>query len=498
MDKSHLSLLCDYYELTMSNGYYQVGFLDKVTYFDLFFRSLPDKGGYAVFAGLSEVIDYILKLRFAAEDIEFLRGKGIFSADFLRYLSQFRFHGDIWAVPEGTPVFPNEPLITVRAVAPEAQLLETFLLLAVNHQSLIATKASRIARAAAERAVLEFGARRAHGIDAAVDGARAAYIGGCHGSSCTLADALYGVPAGGTMAHSWVQLFDSEYEAFRTYCELYPQNATLLVDTYNTLTSGVPNAIRAFKDVLLPRGIIDCAIRLDSGDLAFLSRRARAMLDEAGLTNCKITASNALDEWLIRDLISQGACLDLFGVGERLITAASNPVFSGVYKLVAVEDAAGNIVPRIKISDNEAKIINPHFKKICRLYDQESGKALVDQLCLSDEQIDTKRPLTIFDPQATWKRKTLRNFRVRELLQPIFRGGELVYDQPTLSQIRDYCGAQLETLWDETKRLENPARYYIDLSPRLWQIRDEMLHQRNVDIGNQGGVESTGQEGRDK
>lgn len=488
MDKSHLALLCDYYELTMANGYYLAGLRDQITYFDLFFRSVPDRGGYAIFAGLAEVIDYIQNLRFDAEDIDFLRGKGMFSEEFLRYLSQFRFHGDIWAVPEGTPVFPNEPLLTVRAAAPEAQLLETYLLLAVNHQSLIATKASRIARAAGGRAVLEFGARRAHGADAAIDGARAAYIGGCQGSSCTLTDALYGVPAGGTMAHSWVQMFGSEYEAFRTYCELYPTNATLLVDTYNTLKSGVPNAIRAFREVLLPQGITDCAIRLDSGDLAFLSREARAMLDAAGLPGCKIAASNALDEWLIRDLLSQGACLDLFGVGERLITARSEPVFSGVYKLVAVEDAAGRIEPRIKISDNEAKIINPHFKKIYRLYDRDSGKALADQLCLHDERIATDRPLTIFDPQATWKRKTLRRFSVRELLQPVFSGGRLVYEQPPLAESRAYCAGQLATLWEETKRFENPHRYYVDLSRRLWQIRDDLLRQRGCgDTAEQAG-----------
>ncbi|NLF79973.1 MAG: nicotinate phosphoribosyltransferase [Clostridia bacterium] len=477
MDKSHLALLCDYYELTMMNGYYLTGLRDQITYFDVFFRSVPDRGGYAIFAGLAEVIDYIQNLRFDAEDIDFLRGKGIFSEDFLRYLQQFRFSGDLWAVPEGTPVFPNEPLLTVRAPAPEAQLLETYLLLAINHQSLIATKASRIARAAQGRAVLEFGARRAHGAHAAVDGARAAFIGGCQGTSCTLSDALYGVPAGGTMAHSWVQMFESEYEAFRTYCELYPNNVTLLVDTYDTLKSGVPNAIRAFRDVLLPQGITDCAIRLDSGDLAFISREARAMLDAAGLTGCKIAASNALDEWLIRDLLSQGACLDIFGVGERLITARSEPVFSGVYKLVAIEDAAGRIQPKIKISDNEVKILNPHFKKIFRIYDRDSGKALADQLCLHDEEIATDRPLTIFDPQATWKHKTLRHFTVRELLQPVFRSGGLVYEQPPLAQIRDYCAAQLATLWEETKRFKNPHRYYVDLSQRLWRIRDDLLRQ---------------------
>ena len=477
MNKNHYSLLCDFYELTMANGYFQIGAQDKITYFDIFFRKVPDDGGYAIFAGLEQFIEYIRDLHFDDDDIEFLRSKGIFSEEFLKYMRNFRFTGDIWAIPEGTPVFPNEPLVTVRASALQAQLIETFALLTFNHQSLIATKANRIVRAADGRAVLEFGSRRAQGADAAVIGARAAYIGGCAGTACTLTDALYGVPAGGTMAHSWVMMFDSEYEAFKTYCQLYPTNATLLVDTYNTLKSGVPNAIRAFKEVLLPQGITDCAIRLDSGDLAFLSRQARKMLDEAGLPNCKITASNALDEHLIRDLLLQGAKLDTFGVGEKLITSSSEPVFGCVYKLVAIEDDNGNIIPKIKISENSAKITNPHFKKVYRRYEKATGKAVADQICIWDEQIDENKPLELFDPETTWKRKTVDEFYIRPLQQQIFRNGQLVYELPSLKQIKDYCAAQLDTLWDEAKRFENPHAYYVDLSQKLWQTKEDLLKQ---------------------
>ena len=475
MDKSHLSLLCDYYELTMANGYYQAGVSEQIAYFDVFFRSVPDGGGYAIFAGLEQFIGYIKNLRFDAEDIAFLRSKGVFSEGFLDSLRDFRFSGDIYSVPEGTPVFPNEPLITVRARTIEAQLIETYALLTINHQSLIATKGNRVVRAADGRVVIEFGPRRAHGADAALLGARAAYIGGCHGTSCTLGEALFGVPAGGTMAHSWVQMFDSEYEAFKTYCELYPHNATLLVDTFNTLKSGVPNAIRAFREVLLPQGITKCAIRLDSGDLAFLSRQARKMLDEAGLNECKITVSNSLDEWLIRDLLVQGASLDIFGVGEKMITSFSWPVFGGVYKLVAVENEAGEIVPKIKISESSAKVLNPHYKKLYRIYDKASGKAVADQLCVWDETIDENTPLELFDPEATWKRKIVKDFTARQLHEPIFIKGELVYDQPDIEQIRKYCLEQMDTLWDEVKRFENPHTYYVDLSSKLWKIKEELL-----------------------
>ncbi len=474
-DNENLSMLCDFYELTMGNGYYRNGFYKRNVYFDVFFRNVPDGGGFAIAAGLEQIVEYIQQLHFTDGDIEYLRSKGIFDEGFLDYLKHFKFHGDIYAVPEGTPVFPGEPLLTVRAPAIEAQLIETYLLLAINHQSLIATKANRIVRSAQGRTVLEFGSRRAQGVGGAVIGARAAYIGGVAGTACTLTDVLYGVPAGGTMAHSWVQMFDSEYEAFKTYCELYPDNATLLVDTYNTLKSGIPNAIRAFKEVLLPRGITNCAIRLDSGDISYLSKKARKMLDEAGLPNCKITASNSLDEYLIRDLMMQGAQVDTFGVGERLITSKSNPVFGGVYKLVAVEDEQGNVIPKIKISENTAKITNPHFKRLYRLYDRESGKAIADELTLRDEVIDSTKPHVIFDQNATWKTKELTDFTVRELQVPIFQNGELVYDLPSLPDIKAYCRQQIHTLWDEVKRFENPHTYYVDLSKKLWDVKRGLL-----------------------
>ncbi len=470
----NMTMMCDFYELTMGNGYLQNGMQDQICYFDLFFRQVPDGGGFAIAAGLQQVIRYIQKLHFSPEDIAYLRSRGMFSEEFLSYLADFRFTGDIWAVPEGTPVFPHEPLVTVRAPAIQAQLLETYLLCTLNHQSLIATKASRITRSAAGRTVLEFGSRRAQGADGAILGARAAYIGGCAGTACTISDELFGVPAGGTMAHSWVQMFDSELDAFRAYCRTYPHAATLLVDTYSVLDSGIPNAIRAFDEILRPLGIRSCGIRIDSGDLAYLTRRARQMLDDAGWTECKITVSNALDEYLIRDIISQGACIDSFGVGERLITARSEPVFGGVYKLAAVEKN-GEVEPRIKISETLAKITLPHFKKVYRLYSRDSGKAMADYICLHDETVDDTKPLCIFDPDATWKRKTLRSYTARELLVPVFESGELVYDQPALPAIRDYCAAQLDTLWDEVKRFENPHHYYVDLSEKLWNIRDGLL-----------------------
>lgn len=477
MNAGNLSLLCDFYEITMSNGYFQTGFHKKVAYFDVFFRSVPDGGGFAIAAGLEQVVEYIQNLHFDEDDIAYLRSKKLFCEEFLDYLRKFRFTGDVYAVPEGTPIFPNEPILTVRAPAIEAQLIETYVLLALNHQSMIATKANRIVRAAQGRTVLEFGSRRAQGADGAVIGARAAYIGGCAGTACTLTDAKYGVPAGGTMAHAWVQMFDSEYEAFCAYCKLYPHNTTLLVDTYDTLKSGVPNAIRAFKEILVPQGIRDFAIRLDSGDISYLSKQAREMLDKAGLTECKITASNALDEYLIRDLMMQGAKIDTFGVGERLITSKSDPVFGGVYKLAAVENDRGEIIPKIKISENTSKITNPHFKKVYRFFDRESGKALADELCLWDEILPMDTPHTIFDPNAAWKRKTLTNFTVRELQQPIFKAGKLVYKLPELPKIQKYCAQEIEALWDEVKRFENPHTYYVDLSQKLWDVKNRLLDE---------------------
>ena len=471
----NLTMLCDFYELTMGNGYFADGMQDKICYFDVFYRSVPDSGGFAIAAGLEAIVQYIQALHFDDEDIEYLRGRGLFSEGFLDYLRNFRFTGDVWAVPEGTPIFPMEPVITVRAPAIQAQLIETYLLLEFNHQSLIATKANRICRAAQGRAVLEFGSRRAQGIAAAVTGARAAFIGGCAGTACTVSDQIYGVPAAGTMAHSWVQMFDTEYDAFVSYCRTYPHAAVLLVDTYNTLKSGIPNAIRAFNEVLKPLGITKCGIRLDSGDMAYLTRKARKMLDEAGWTECSITVSNSLDERLITDIIQQGAKIDSFGVGERLITSKSAPVFGGVYKLCAVETDDGKIIPKIKLSENVGKITNPGFKKVYRFFNRETGMAEADYICMADEVVDDSQPLMICDPQERWKKKLMENFRAEELQVPVFRQGELVYELPTLKQIKTHCGYQVSTLWPEVKRFDNPHQYYVDLSPKLMKLKDEML-----------------------
>ena len=470
-EKLNMTMLCDFYELTMGNGYFRNGYKDRITYFDVFFRRVPDEGGYVIAAGLEQLIDYIENLHFSEEDIAYLRGRNLFCEEFLDYLRDFRFTGDIFAIPEGTPVFPREPMVVVRAPSIEAQLIETFTLLTINHQSLIATKANRICRAAMGRTVLEFGSRRAQGADAAIVGARAAYIGGCAGTACTISDQLYGVPAGGTMAHAWVQMFDSEYEAFKTYCETYPTNATLLVDTYNTLKSGVPNAIRAFNEVLRPMGITKCGIRLDSGDMAYLSQEARRMLDEAGWPECQISVSNSLDERLIQNLFLQGAQIDMFGVGERLITAKSEPVFGGVYKLTAVENENG------EISENVEKITIPHFKKVYRLYNRDNGKAIADYMTVYDETVNENEPLMLFDPYATWKTKNVCNFEARELLVPVFLKGKRVYQSPSLKEIQSYCKQQVDTLWDEIKRFDNPQTYYVDLSQKLWEIQQELLRK---------------------
>lgn len=467
----NLALLCDFYELTMGRGYFNTEMKDKIAYFDVFFRRIPDGGGYAIAAGLEQIIRYIEDLHFTESDIEFLRAKNIFDEEFLAYLRNFSFTGDIWAVPEGTVIFPGEPILTVRAPAIEAQLIETYILLAFNHQCLIATKASRMVRAAKGRPISEFGSRRAHGEDAAVYGARAAYIGGCSGTACTLSDKLYGVPSGGTMAHAWVQMFDSEYEAFAAYCRLYPNNPTLLIDTYSVFGSGLPNAIRAFKDM----GITKCGVRIDSGDIAYITKKVRRILDEEGLTDCKIIVSNSLDEYIITEVLSQEACIDAFGVGERLITAKSDAVFGCVYKLTATEDADGTITPKIKVSENAAKITNPHFKKVYRLYSNESGKAEADLLCIHDEEINTKEPLEIFDPEYTWKRRVLTNYTARELLIPIFKDGRLVYDIPPLDVVRSYCAQEIASMWREVLRFENPHNYYVDLSQKLWDLKHEMI-----------------------
>ena len=477
MTEQNFTMLCDFYQLTMGNGYYKTRHANRTAYFDLFFRRVPDNGGYAICAGLEQAIEYIENLRFDGEDIDFLRTKGIFSEEFLEYLRGFKFEGDIFAIPEGTPVFPYEPLMTVHAPAIQAQLIETMLLLLINHPSLIATQASRIVRASQGRAVSEFGSRRAQGTAGALLGARAAYIGGCSGTACVMADELFGVPATGTMAHSWVQMFDSELEAFEEYCRVYPNGAVLLVDTYNVLKSGVPNAIKAFDKILKPLGARPAGIRLDSGDIAYLSIEARKMLDAAGYPDCKIVASNSLDEYIITDLINQGARIDLFGVGERLITASSEPVFGGVYKLCATEEN-GVITPKIKISENVVKITNPHYKKIYRIYDNKTGKAEADLICVFDEEIDTSKPLELFDPVFTWKRKQLTDFTVKPLQIPVFLNGKRVYESPRIGEIKSYCAEQLNTLWDSILRFENPHEYHVDLSQRLWDIKQKLLSDK--------------------
>lgn len=475
--KKNLTMLTDFYEITMANGYFSNGYRDKTVYFDMFFREVPDKGGYAVMAGIQQVVEYLGDLRFDEEDIDYLRGCGSFREEFLRYLAEFRFSCDVWAVPEGTPVFPMEPILTVRGPAVQAQLIETMILLTVNHQSLIATKANRICRAAQGKPVMEFGSRRAQGPDGAILGARAAYIGGCCGTACTICDRDFGVPALGTMAHSWVQLFDSELEAFRAYAREYPDNCTLLVDTYNVLKSGIPNAIRVFREELLERGCRPAGIRIDSGDITYLSRKSRKMLDEAGFPDCKICASNSLDEYIIRDMLVQGACVDSFGVGERMITSSSSPVFGGVYKLCGIEDENGNVIPKIKISENVTKITTPCFKDLWRLYDKDSGKAIADVITVHGEKIDDKKPYEIFDPDFVWKRKTVTNFRAQELRVQLFRGGKCVAEQRDLGEIRSFCAEQVGTLWDEVVRFENPHRYYVDLSQKLWDVKNRLISE---------------------
>ncbi len=478
ISERHLTLLCDFYEMTMARGYFASGMKDKISYFDVFFRKVPDGGGYAIAAGLEQIIEYIKSIKFDDDDIEYLRSKNIFDEKFLDYLKSFHFTGDIYAVEEGTVIFPHEPILTVRAPAPEAQFVETFILLILNHQCLVATKASRIVRAADGRPVSEFGSRRAHGPDAAIYGARAAYIGGCASTACALSDKMFGVPAGGTMAHSWVQMFDSEYEAFVTYCKLYPKSPTLLVDTYNAIGSGIPNAIKAFKECLTEEELKHTAIRLDSGDITYLTKKARKMLDASGLTDCKIVVSNSLDEYIIRDILIQGAEVDAFGVGERMITSKSEPVFGCVYKLSAVEDENGKIIPKIKISENAAKITNPDFKALYRFYSKETGKAEADLITLHDEEIDENEPYELFDPDYIWKRKTMTNFKVKKLLVPIFVNGKCVYESPSVDKIKERCKEELSSMWDEVLRFENPHNYYVDLSEKLWNEKHELLKRR--------------------
>lgn len=473
MDNRKLSLVTDFYELTMSNGYFTNNMQNTIAYFDVFFRQIPDNGGYCIFAGLEQVIDYIKHLKFDKEDISYLKSLNKFSDGFLDYLSDFQFTGDIWAVPEGSIVFPNEPLITVRAPIIEAQIVETMLLMIINHQCLIATKSSRIVSAAKGRPIMEFGARRAHSIDAAVLGARAAIIGGCVGTSCTYTAKEFNTIASGTMAHSFIQSFDSEYDAFKAYAEMYPDDCTLLIDTYNTINSGIVNAIKVFNEVLLPNGYRPKAVRLDSGDLAYLSKKVRKILDDNGFEDCKICVSNSLDENLIASLLEQGAQIDSFGVGENLITAKSNPVFGGVYKLCALEKD-GKIMPKIKISENTTKITNPGFKKVYRFYSNDTGKALADVITLSDEVIPDSS-YTIFDPNNPWRKKTLINYTVKPLQEQIFKDGKLVYSLPSLNDISNHCKQELDTLWEEIRRLNNPHKYYVDLSDKLWNLKNSML-----------------------
>jgi len=480
VDKLNLTLLTDFYELTMANGYLEHGLQNKIAYFDMFFRKVPDDGGFAIMAGLEQLIEYLKELKFNDNDIEFLRDKKLFSEDFLQYLKNFRFSCDVWAIPEGTPIFPGEPIVTVRGPIIEAQFIETMVLLTINHQSLIATKANRIVRAAQGRSVMEFGSRRAQGYDGAVYGARAAYIGGCVGTACTVAEQMFGIPALGTMAHSWIQMFPSELEAFRAYARTYPDSCTLLVDTYNVLKSGVPNAIKVFNEELVPMGFRPKGIRIDSGDITYLSKKARKMLDEAGFHDCSIVASNSLDEYIIREMLLQGAEVDLFGVGERLITSKTEPVFGGVYKLAAIEEN-GEIIPRIKLSENVGKITNPGFKQVWRFFDKENGKAIADVITIRDEVIDENKPYVLFDPEHTWKRKTVTNFRAKKLLKRIFDKGVCVYESPKLNDIKSYCMEQVDTLWDEVKRFENPHKYYVDLSKPLWEMKQKLLQEYSVE-----------------
>lgn len=470
IEKLNLTMLTDFYEITMANGYFCNKMADDIAYFDMFFRKIPDDGGYAVMAGLEQVIEYLKGLEFTDKDIEYLRNKKIFSEEFLKYLSEFEFTCDVWAVPEGTLVFPGEPLITVRGPVMQAQFIETMILLLINHQSLIATKASRIVRAAGHRPVMEFGTRRAHSSSAAIYGARAAYIGGCAGTACAVADIEFGIPALGTMAHSWVQMFDDEYEAFKKYAEIYPSNCVLLVDTYDVLKSGVPAAIKVFKEDKPEK----MGIRIDSGDIAYLTKKARQMLDDAGLQDCTIVVSNSLDEYIIREVIQEGACIDSFGVGERLITASSQPVFGGVYKLSALEKD-GKMIPKIKVSENVGKITNPGFKTVYRLYDKDSNRALADVITLADEAVPSGDDYEIFDPGAVWKRKKLSHFYAKKLRVPIFEKGKCVYESPSINEIRNYCAKELDSMWGEIKRFENPQVYYVDLSYDLWKLKNDML-----------------------
>lgn len=478
-EKRNLTMLMDFYELTMSNGYFVKGLKDITVVFDMFYRSNPDGAGFAICAGLEQLVDYIEHMEFTDEDIAYLRSRGIFDEGFLDYLKHFRFTGTIEAVPEGTVVYPGTPLVTVTAPLIEAQLVETMLLLTVNHQTLIATKANRICRAAAPATIMEFGARRAQGADAAVNGARAAYIGGVGATATVLADQLFGVKAVGTMAHSWVQFFPTEFEAFKAYAEVYPDSCTLLIDTYDILESGVINAIRTAKEVLEPMGKRLKGVRIDSGDLAYFSKKLRKELDDAGLTDCQIVVSNSVDEYLINSLNIQEAKIDSYGVGERLITSKSDPVFGGVYKLVAVKQPDGTYEPRIKISENPEKVTNPGKKTLWRIYNKETGFGYADLLTLSDEEIDGETPFAFVDPQKPWKQMAFRGVMVEKVQKTIYQNGKLVYQLPALEEIREHVNKQLKyTVWEEEQRFENPHVHYVDLSKKLYDLKEDLLNKK--------------------
>ena len=475
-NERNITMMMDLYEMTMANGYFSDHHSGEQVTFDVFYRRNPDQGGFAIFAGLEQVVEYIENIHFGEEDIEYLRSLHLFSDAFLNCLKDYRFHGDISALPEGTVMYPDEPILTVNAPLMDAQMVETAILAQINHQSLIATKTNRIVRAAHGRAVSDFGARRAHNIDAAVYGARAAYIGGAVGTATVLAGQMFGIPVSGTMAHSWVMYHDDEFTAFKRYAEIYPDSTVLLLDTYDVINSGVPNAIRVAKEVLEPLGKRLKGVRLDSGDLSYLSKRVRGMLDAAGLEDCKIVASNSLDEFTIQSILNQGGCIDSFGVGERLITASSDPVFGAVYKLVSIQKGKA-CIPKIKVSETFEKITNPGQKKLYRVYDK-TGKAIADLITLQDETIDVAKPYRYVDPQKPWKVCSFANCTAKELQQPVIKDGRRVTEKRSLSEIRDYVQRQLSTeIWEEEQRFENPHRHYVDMSCGYYALKMALLHE---------------------
>lgn len=476
----NLTMVMDFYELTMSNGYFLDQDKDTRVAFDVFYRKNPDAGGFAIFTGLEQIVEYVLNLHFDEEDIAYLRSQNLFAEEFLKYLKEFRFTGDIYAFPEGTIMYPNEPCLTVVAPLIDAQLIETAILLQINHQSLISTKTRRIVRAADGRGVSDFGARRAHNMDAAIYGARAAYIGGANSTATVLSGQMFGMPISGTMAHSFVMFYRDEFEAFKKYAETYPDATVLLVDTYDVLRSGIPNAIRVAKEVLEPMGKRLKGIRIDSGDLAYLTKKTRKMLDKAGLEDCKIIISNSLDEFTITSILNQGGCVDSFGVGERLITAKSEPVFGAVYKIAAVEEEPGKFVPRIKISENVEKITNPGLKKVYRIIDEE-GRAIADMIAKSDEVVDMSQPFRYVDPTKPWKNRYFNNCKAIELQKPIIKNGELVYDLPALDEIAAYVKRQLsEEIWEEEQRFEYPHMHYLDMTPDYYEMKMQLLNDLSM------------------